>query len=104
MFNKSKNGGGFKGGKLASGVADKKEILEGLGYVFDSVTKKSGWSWTNSAAHSDVNLPTEADVIDDAWGDDGERTQAAMNIPVDTWERMNVKEQAELIEEALSTR
>jgi len=102
MFNKSKSGGGFKGSKLSSGVAGKKEILEGLGYAFDCVTKKSGWSWNTSLAHSDVNLPTEADVIDDAWGDAGERTQAVMTIPADTWKRMNIKEQAELIQEALS--
>jgi hypothetical protein len=101
MFKKSKGGSSFKSGKVSSGGAEKKETLEGLGYAFDSVTKKSGWSWSTSAARSDHNQPTEGDVIADAWRDAGERTQAAMNIPVDTWERMSVKEQAELIQEAL---
>src|SRR5437016_5204315 len=102
MFKKSKGGSSFKSGKVSSGDAAKKEILEELGYAFDSVAKKSGWSWSTSAASSDHNQPTEGDAIADAWRDGGERTQAAMNVPVDTWERMSVKEQAELIQEALS--
>jgi hypothetical protein len=102
MFKKSKGGSSFKGNKVSSGDAGKKEILEELGYSFDCVTKKSGWSWSTSATSSDHNQPTEGDAIADAWRDAGERTQAAMNIPVDTWERMSVKEQAELIQESLS--
>ncbi len=101
MFKKSKGGSGFKSGKLSSGDVEKKELLEELGYTFDSVTRKSGWSWSSSAGSSDQNQPTENDAVADAWRDAGERTQAAMNIPADTWERMSVKEQAELIQEAL---
>jgi hypothetical protein len=102
MFKKSKGGSSFKSGKVSSGDAAKKEILEELGYAFYSVTKKSGWSWSTSAGSSDHNQPTEGEAIEDAWRDAGERTQAAMNVPVDTWQRMSVKEQAELIQEALS--
>jgi hypothetical protein len=102
MFKKGKGGSSFKNSKVSSGDADRKEILEGLGYTFDSVTKKSGWSWSTAAASSDQNQPTESDAISDAWRDAGERTQAAMNIPADTWDRMSVKEQAELVQEALS--
>ncbi|WP_151633192.1 hypothetical protein [Noviherbaspirillum aerium] len=103
MFKKGKGGSSFKSGKVSSGDAEKKELLEGLGYTFDSVTKKSGWSWSTSAATSDGNQPTEGDAIGDAWRDAGERTQAALNIPADTWERMSVREQTELIQEALSS-
>jgi hypothetical protein len=102
MFKKSKGGSGFKNSKVSSGDAEKKDLLEELGYTFDSVTKKSGWKWSTSAASSDHNQPTEGDAIADAWCDAGERTQAAMNIPADTWEHMSVKEQAELIQEALA--
>ncbi len=102
MFKKSKSGSSFKSSKATSGGSGKKEILEGLGYAFDSVTKKSGWNWATSIAHSDHNLPAEGEVIEDAWRDAGERTQNAMNIPADTWQRMSVKEQTELIQEALS--
>ncbi|HEV2609789.1 MAG TPA: hypothetical protein VGU61_05935, partial [Noviherbaspirillum sp.] len=101
-FKKSKAGSGFKSGKVSSGVAEQKAILEELGYTFDSVTKKSGWKWITSAAGSQQHHPTEGDAIEDAWRDAGERTQAAMIIPADTWERMSIKEQAELIQEALS--
>lgn len=103
MFKKGKGGSSFKSGKVSSGDAEKKELLEGLGYAFDSVTKKSGWSWSTAAATSDGNQPTEGDAIADAWRDAGERTQAALNIPADTWERMSVREQTELIQEALSS-
>jgi hypothetical protein len=102
MFKKSKGGSSFKSGKVSSGAAQQKELLEELGYVFDSVTKKSGWSWSTPAAGSDANQPTEAEAIEDAWRDAGERTQAAMHIPTETWDRMSVKEQAELIQEALT--
>lgn len=103
MFKKSKGSSSFKSGKVSAGDAEKKEVLEQLGYVFDSVTKKSGWNWSTSAASSDRNQPTEGDAIADAWRDAGERTQAAMKIPIETWDRMTVKEQAELILEALSS-
>jgi hypothetical protein len=102
MFKKSKGGSSFKTSKVSSGDADKKEILEGLGYAFDSITKKSGWRWSTPDASSDQNQPTESDAIADAWRDAGERTQSAMNIPADTWEKMSVKEQAELVQEALA--
>jgi hypothetical protein len=102
VFKQGKSGSGFKSGKLSSGAAEKKETLEGLGYAFDSVTKKSGWSWSTPTTRSDHNLPTEGDAIEDTWRDAGERTQAAMSIPDDTWRRMGVREQAELIQEALS--
>jgi hypothetical protein len=102
MFKKTKGGSSFKSGKVSSGAAEKKDILEELGYAFDSVTKKSGWSWSTSTTSSEHNQPTEGDAIADAWRDAGERTQAAMNIPANTWERMSVKEQAELIQEALA--
>lgn len=101
MFKKSKAGSSFKTGSVSSGAAGKKDILEGLGYAFDSVSKKSGWSWSTSAARSDQNQPTESEAIEDAWRDAGERTREAMNIPADTWERMGVKEQGELLQEAL---
>ncbi|SNT31075.1 hypothetical protein SAMN06265795_12422 [Noviherbaspirillum humi] len=102
MFKKSKGGSSFKNGKVSSGAADRKEILEALGYAFDSVTRKSGWSWSTADASSEQNQPTEGDAIADAWRDAGERTQAAMNIPAETWERMSDKEQAELVQEALA--
>lgn len=102
MFKKSKAGSSFKSGSVSSGAAGKKEILEELGYAFDSASKKSGWSWTTPADRSDGNQPTETDAIEDAWRDAGERTRDALNIPAETWERMGVKEQGELIQEALS--
>jgi hypothetical protein len=102
MFKKSKGGSSFKSGKVSSGAAERKELLQEMGYTFDSVTKKSGWSWSTSTAGSERNQPTEGDAIADAWRDAGERTQAAMNIPADTWERMSDREQSELMQEALS--
>jgi hypothetical protein len=102
MFKKSKAGSSFKTGNVSSAAAGKKEILEELGYAFDSVSKKSGWSWSTQAARSDGNQPGEADAIEDAWRDAGERTREAMAIPADTWERMAPKEQGELLREALS--
>src|SRR5438105_2693049 len=66
MFKKTKGGSSFKSGKVSSGAAEKKEILEELGYAFDSVTKKSGWSWSMSAASSEHNQSTEGDAIADA--------------------------------------
>jgi hypothetical protein len=104
MFKKTKGGSSFKSGALSSGAAEKKAILEDLGYAFDSVTKKSGWNWSTSSAGSDSNQPTEGEAIDDAWRNAGERAQSAMEIPAATWERMSLKEQAQLIQEALSGR
>jgi len=102
MFKKSKGGSSFKSGSISSGDAEKKEILEELGYAFDSVTKKSGWSWSTSATRCEHNQPTEGDAIADAWRDAGKRAQEAMNIPDATWARMSVKEQAGLLQEALA--
>lgn len=102
MFKNSKGGSTFKSGKVSSGASEKKEVLESLGYAFDSITKKSGWNWVAPNASSIDNQPTEAEAIADAWRDAGERTCSTMDIPGDTWERMSVKEQAELLREALS--
>jgi hypothetical protein len=101
MFKKAKGGSSFKSGSLSSDAAGKKEILEELGYAFDSASKKSGWTWATASAQSDQNQPTEGDAVADAWRDAGERTQQAMNIPASTWDRMGVKEQGELLREAL---
>jgi len=101
MFKKAKGGSSFKSGGLSSDAAGKKEVLEGLGYVFDSASKKSGWTWTTSLTRSDQNHSTEGDAVADAWRDAGERTREAMNIPADTWNRMGVREQGELLGEAL---
>jgi len=103
MFKKNKGGSSFKSGKISSGAAEKKEMLEGLGYAFDSVTRKSGWSWSTDVSSSEHHLPAEADAVADAWRDAGERTQAALNIPAETWERMSSREQAELVQEALAS-
>ena len=102
MFKKSKSGSSFKGSAVSSGAAGQREILEGVGYAFDSVTKKSGWSWSTTDTRSDENQPSESDAIADAWRDAGERTRQALNIPADTWERMGIKEQGELVQDALS--
>lgn len=102
MFKKSKGASSFKSSKVSSGASERKDLLQGLGYTFDSVTKKSGWSWSTPAAASEHNQPTEGDAIADAWRNAGERTREAMNIPADTWERMSDREQSELIQEALS--
>lgn len=102
MFKKAKGGSSFKSGSISSDAAGKKDLLESLGYAFDSASKKSGWTWATAAAQSDQNQPTEADAIADAWRDAGERTRQAMNIPAGTWDRMDAREQGELIGEALS--
>jgi hypothetical protein len=102
MFKNAKGGSTFKSGKVSSGASEKKDVLEALGYAFDSVTKKSGWNWVSPSASSIDNQPTEAEAIADAWRHAGERTQLMMDIPEATWERMSVKEQAELLREALS--
>jgi hypothetical protein len=102
MFKKSRAGSGFKTSKVSSGATGKKELLEELGYTFDSVTKKSGWSWSTSVTSSAENQPSEGEAIADAWRDAGERAQQTLDIPADTWDRMSMKEQAELLREALS--
>lgn len=101
MFKKPKSGSSFKSGGVSSGAAGQREILEEAGYTFDMVTKKSGWSWSTRSTRSDQNQPTEGDAIADAWRDAGERTCTAMSIPLETWDRMGVKEQGELLQEAL---
>lgn len=80
---------------------EKKETLEGLGYAFTSASKKSGWIWSMQHDHSDKNACTEAEAIQDAWRDAGEKAQALLNIPAETWGRMGVKEQTEIINDAL---
>jgi hypothetical protein len=102
MFKNTKGGSAFKSGKVSSGASEKKDVLAELGYAFGSVTKKSGWNWSSPNASSVDNQPTEGEAIEDAWRDAGERTQLVMDIPASTWERMSVKEQAELLREALS--
>lgn len=102
MFKNTKGGSTFKSGKVSSGASEKKEVLEALGYAFDSITKKSGWNWVSPNGSSIDNQTTEAEAITDAWRDAGERTCLMMDIPDSTWERMSVKEQAELLREALS--
>ena len=102
MFKKTKSGSGFKSGSLSSDAAARKEILEGLGYAFDSASKKSGWSWSTPSTRSDQNQPGESEAVADAWRDAGERTRETMNIPAETWDRMGVREQGELLGEALS--
>ncbi|MBK4736719.1 hypothetical protein [Noviherbaspirillum pedocola] len=103
MFKKSKGGSSFKSGKVSSGAGGKKELLEEVGYVFDSITKKSGWSWSTDDASSTENQPTEQEAIADAWRDAGQRAQALMDIPADTWEAMSDREQSELLRDALSS-
>lgn len=102
MFKNSKSSSTFKSGKVSTGASEKKEVLEALGYAFDSITKKSGWTWVSLHASSVDNQPTESEAIADAWRDASERTCQAMDIPDKTWERMSGKEQAELLQEALS--
>jgi hypothetical protein len=84
MFKKSRGGSGFKSSKVSSGATDKKGLLEELGYTFDSVTRKSGWSWSAANTSSAENQPSEAEAIADAWRDAGAQAQKALDIPVDT--------------------
>jgi hypothetical protein len=103
MFKKTKGGSSFKSGKVSSGASGKKDLLEEVGYVFDSASRKSGWTWSTEDASSTENQPTEQDAIADAWRDAGQRTQALMEIPAATWEAMSDREQSELLRDALST-
>lgn len=92
----------FKNSALSSDLQSRKETLEAVGYAFESVSKKSGWSWSHSSDSSDGNIPTEGGAIQDAWRDAGERTQDILNIPSETWSRMGTREQKEMIEEAMA--
>ena len=91
----------FKNTKLSSELQLKKEALENIGYSFDTISKKSGWSWSAPSDSSDGHLATEGDVIQDAWRHAGEQAQRTLNIPADIWERMAAREQKEMIEDAL---
>lgn len=91
----------FKNGKIPSSAQEKRETLTGIGYTFDSASRKSGWRWSTGTYNSDGNLSDEAAAIDDAWRDAGTRTQEKLSIPDDTWSRMGVKEQTEMILDAL---
>ena len=80
----------------------KKETLEAIGYVFDSISKKSGWTWTAQLNESNQHFSNESEAVQDAWNNAGERTQSVLNIPTETWARMSSKEQKEMILEALA--
>lgn len=92
----------FKNSKMSSDQQLKKETLEGLGYSFDSASKKSGWNWSAPKDSSDGKFPTEGDAVQDAWRDAGDKTKRILNIPSETWDRMAAKEQKEMIEDALA--
>lgn len=92
----------FKNSGISSDLQSRKETLAAVGYSFKSITKKSGWNWSNNADSSDGNTPTESDVIQDAWRHAAGRAQSILNIPAETWDRMGTKEQQEMIEEALA--
>ncbi len=102
MFKNSKSTSSFKNSKLSTVDQEKKETLESLGYAFASASKKSGWNWSTQDDQSAENLATEAEAIQDAWSDAGGKTQEGLGIPAETWDRMGVKEQTEMINEALS--
>jgi hypothetical protein len=92
----------FKNSAISSDMQSRKEALEAVGYSFKSISKKSGWNWSTAAESSDGNTPTESDVIQNAWRHAGERAQSILNIPSETWDRMGIKEQREMIDEALA--
>jgi len=92
----------FNKGKISSDLQLKKETLEALGYVFDSISKKSGWTWAAQLNESIDRFSSEGEAVQDAWTNAGERTQSVLNIPVETWNRMSTKEQKEMIHEALA--
>lgn len=92
----------LKNGKISTELQLKKESLQLLGYAFDSISKKSGWSWSSDSDASTSNSPSEGEVIQDAWRNAGEKAQSVLNIPSETWQRMAVKEQKEMIEEAFA--
>lgn len=92
----------LKSGKISSAAQEKRETLTGIGYAFDSASRKSGWRWSTASDSSDGSLPDEAAAIEDAWRDAGSKTQIKLQIPEETWMRMGVKEQTEMILDALS--
>lgn len=94
----------FKSGKISSAAQEKRETLTGIGYSFDSASRKSGWRWSTESDSSNGNLPDEAAVIEDAWRDAGSKTQQKLQIPDETWSRMGMKEQTEMILDALGDR
>lgn len=100
MFKKSKSSSGFKNSTLSSSEQDQKATLEQLGYAFSSASKKSGWNWSTESDQADGNLATEGEAIHDAWTHAGRIAQATLAIPDETWTRMGVKEQTEMINEA----
>ena len=100
MFKKSKSSSGFKNSTLSSAEQDQKATLEQLGYAFSSASKKSGWNWSTESDQADGNVPTEGDAIQDAWVHAGQKAQSKLAIPDDTWSRMGIKEQTEMINEA----
>ncbi len=102
MFKNSKSSSSFKNSRVSTADQERKETLEGLGYAFTSASKKSGWNWSTQHDQSDENAPTEAEAIEDAWRDAGEKAQELLKIPPETWARMGVKEQTEMINDALS--
>lgn len=101
MFKKNKSASSFKATRISSDDIEKKVTLESLGYAFTSASKKSGWKWSTQDDQSDENAATEAQVILDAWHHAGERTQERLSIPADTWSHMGLKEQVDMINEAL---
>lgn len=92
----------FSKGKLSSAQQAKKETLEAVGYSFEKISK-AGWTWSTSSDQSDGKFAAESETVDDAWRDAGERTQRILSIPGETWSRMGVPEQQEMIAEALSS-
>lgn len=92
----------LKNGKISSELQLKKETLQELGYTFDSISKKSGWSWSALSDASTSNASSEAEVIQDAWRNAGEKAQSVLSIPLETWQRMAAREQKEMIEEAFA--
>ena len=92
----------FNKGKISSDLQLKKETLEAIGYVFDSISKKSGWTWSAQLNESMEHFSSESEAVQDAWNNAGERTQSVLSIPAETWERMSSKEQKEMILEALA--
>ncbi|MET0961933.1 MAG: hypothetical protein ABWY05_03825 [Noviherbaspirillum sp.] len=102
MFKNSKSTSSFKNSKLSTVDQERKETLESLEYAFASASKKSGWSWSTQDDQSDENQATEAEAIQHAWDNAGAKTREKLGIPAETWDRMGVKEQTEMINEALS--
>ena len=92
----------FNKGNISADLQLKKETLEAIGYVFDSISKKSGWTWSAQLNESTEHFSSESEAVQDAWNNAGERTQSVLSLPDDTWGRMSSKEQKEMILEALA--